>query len=617
MVKLTDEQIKAVNHFNGPALVLAVPGSGKTTVLLNRCFNLINKYNVNPKNILSITFSKASSMDMKSRFLRDYKVESPFFATIHSFCFSIVRRYYKQKNLRYNLIENTKSDINKYNILKKLYFKYNHDYISEDDLDILINDIGYVKNTMLEIDKFLEIKEIPMRNFKSIYLDYEKLKKDKCLLDFDDMLTLSLSILKSDDNNLLEIYRKQFKYIQVDEGQDTSRLQLEIIKLLTYPNNNLFIVADDDQSIYGFRGASPSDLLSLDKELDNLKFYYMEQNFRSSKDIVSISNEFIKTNKCRYKKNIYTENSTFEPIKVIHSYSSENQYDTIIKLLNDLELENTCILYRNNISSIGIINSLNKYNIPYKIKDMNFKFFNHWVIKDIFNFLDFSKDLSNINIYRNIYYKHEGYLSKDHINFASKLNSNLNVFDRIIQFPGINIMYQRKLRVLKMDFNKLSKLSPFAAIDFIEYELGYKDYLKEYSENFGSNYNNLVQILYYLKIISKDCSTFDEVKTKLQTMVSSFFNNKDNHYGVNLSTVHSSKGLEFENVIIVDLINNEFPNLYLADKDNNLEEERRLFYVAMTRAKKRLYLFTLQQFDHLDVEESLFISEIKSIKKEI
>ena len=365
-MELSIEQKNAINHVEGPALILAVPGAGKTTVLIHRTVNLILNHKVSPERILSITFSRASARDMKERFIKNFKDISTIpiqFSTIHSFCFNLIREYAYMSRIKFTLIEEEKKQMNKYNLLKKIYLDINKEYITEEKLESLLNSIGYLKNMMLKVDDFVKHNKPDIDNFEAIYKTYEKYKRDNKLIDFDDMLTLSLEILHS-NKYILDKYRAKYDFIQVDEGQDTSKIQMEIIKLLASPKNNLFIVADDDQSIYGFRGAFPKGLLNFQKYYPNGKLFFMEDNYRSSKNIVSVCNKFIKSNTMRYSKNIKTSNDYVEPINIIKVDSITHQYSKLIEELKNNDLSKCCILYRNNLSSIGVMEILDRNQIP-------------------------------------------------------------------------------------------------------------------------------------------------------------------------------------------------------------------------------------------------------------
>lgn len=618
-MKISLEQKKAINHLYKPALVLAVPGAGKTTVLIHRTYNLISKHNIKPNRILSITFSKASSIDMKNRFDRVFPHMSSSgvsFSTIHAFCYGLLREFAYMSNISYRLIEQSTEKENKFSLLKEIYYKFNRAYITEERLESLINIIGYIKNMMISPKEYLEHNKTDIDELENIYNSYESLKKSQNLIDFDDMLTISLEILQS-NKYLLEKYRNKYDFFQIDEGQDTSKIQMEIIKTLAAPNNNLFIVADDDQSIYGFRGAYPKFLLNFKNEFKDGSLYFMQKNYRSTKNIVSICNKFIRSNKDRYDKDIITDNDFLEPINIVKVKNFEEQYDYILEDLKKDSIASSCVLYRNNLSAIGLMEILERNHIDFRIGDSNLKFFNHWVLHDIFSFISFSLDDSNLDLFERFYYKMKGYISKKHINYARKLNHNSKVLDRILDFPGINDFYKRNLMELKLDFKRISKLKPLAAIDYIERELGYDDYLKENSNKFGYTYNNLKTILKYLKLIAESTSSLEELINRVKYLrnISTIRGPKEDF--VTLSTIHSAKGLEFDKVYIIDLIDGELPSSSSIDNLNagkfqSMEEERRLFYVGMTRARKKLSLITIKYLDKKILETSRFLEEIKN-----
>lgn len=615
-VNLSAEQLKAVNHINGPALVLAVPGAGKTTVLIHRTKKLLEK-GVDPSKILSITFSKASATDMKSRFQRSFPelFNIPIkFLTIHSFCFSLIREYAEISKTSFRLIEDDTNPMNKYTLLKKLYLDINKEYITEEKLESLLNSIGYIKNMMMPVEEYAKNnKEID--KFVDIYNSYEAFKKENNMIDFDDMLSISLEIL-SKNKFLLNKYRKKYNYIQLDEGQDTSKLQLEIIKLLAKPENNIFIVADDDQSIYGFRGAFPKGLLNFQNMYSDGKLFFMEKNYRSTKNIVSICNAFIKTNTLRYKKEISTDNKYLEPVNLIKVKSIEDQYNILLEELGDKDLSKCCILYRNNLSSVGVMEVLEKNNIEFYARDTKLRFFNHWVLNDILSFLNFAQDTTLIDIYENIYYKTKGYISKKHINFAKTLDYRMTVFDRILEYPGINDFYRRNLRDLKYDFKRLTVLKPKAAIKYIEEDMEYGEYLKENATKFGYTYDTLKTIIFYLKLIAKDCEDLSQFVERLNHLKYLASNSNRNKNVITLSTIHSAKGLEFDHVYMIDLVEGDFPSISSMEAFEKgdiepIEEERRLFYVGMTRAKSHLTLITMSNIEDKQMEPSRFLWELE------
>ena len=623
-IELNKNQENASLHKDGPALVLAVPGAGKTTVLIQRTRNLIEMYNINPNEILSITFSRASANDMKERFNKMFGstcCQSVRFSTIHSFSYTILREYAFRKNIKYTLIEVQNQYINKNKLLKKIYYDLNGEYITEENLEGIVNTIGYIKNMMYTVDDFLEENTIDIKNFKEIYNIYEDYKSKHYLLDFDDMLLFTYRILKQ-DKYLLNKYRNKYSYIQVDEGQDTSKLQMEIIKTIAAPKNNLFIVADDDQSIYGFRGAFPKGLLQFDKVYTNAKLFYMEENYRSSKNIVNVCNKFIKQNTLRYNKELYTKNKTLRPIQIIRAKTVIDQYEYLVgelKKYNDYS--NTAILYRNNISALGLIEYLAKNDIPFYIRDKKINYYNQWIVKDIIEFLKLAYDDTAIQAFENIYYKMRGFTFKKYVSFAKTLDYNMSVFDRLLEYPGLSEDYVKLYNELKRDFKYLSKLKPKDAIEFIESNLKYDRYLKENSIKFGYTYDSLKTILFDLKLIAENTDNVNDFLGRLKYLDYLISQSSEEKNGVNLTTVHSAKGLEFKNVYIVDLIDGDFPTsnsieAFDKGKFETLEEERRLFYVGMTRSKEVLDLITVKFRNDKIVEPSRFLVELEELFSE-
>lgn len=618
-MNLSEEQKKAISHIKGPALVLAVPGAGKTTVLIHRTANLILNEGISPEKILSITFSRASAKDMQERFNNLYGdiTNIPVhFSTIHSFAYKLIRDYAYRKRQRYILIEDMKKKLNKVQLLKNIYFSINNDYITEEKLESIINSIGYIKNMLITPDEYVSQFKVDTNNFLEIFNAYESYKKNNSLIDFDDMLTLALDILQ-EDKYLLEKYRSRYEYIQVDEGQDTSKVQLEIIRTLAHPKNNLFIVADDDQSIYGFRGAYPEGLFQFNKIYKDGKIYYMEENYRSTKNIVNICNRFIKKNTLRFNKDIFTKNPYIEPIKLVKVKNLEEQYTYLMDQLEGIvDYRNTAILYRNNLSAVGIMETLERKGIPFYIKDFKIKFFDHWLVQDIIDFFLLAQDNSNILAFERIYYKMNGFISKVQLNSIKALHYEDSVFDRLLSLPGLNDFYKKNFLSLKLNFKKLSKLKPYEGIDLIEKNLGYGDYLKESHMRFGYSMDSLEIILNYLKIIASNTMDLNGFLARLKYLEYLCSHSKDNREGLTLSTVHSAKGLEFDRVYMIDLIDGEFPNGSSIDSFNKgdiapLEEERRLFYVGMTRAKSYLTLITYINKNNKEVKPSRFLLELE------
>lgn len=602
-MKFSNEQINAINHKDGPVLILAVPGSGKTTVLVNRAKKLVDE-GVDPKSILSITFSKSQADDMKKRYENLFGKTDLIFSTIHSFSYSIVRESMRKEG-KYPKVIESNSGYNKYSVIRKIFYQVNKRNITDDQLEEFFRIDGYIKNTLSDYKSYKKYEQVKIPKFLEISNRYQTFKKDNELIDFDDMLVLSLNILL-EDSDMLNRIRSRYKYIQLDEGQDTSNIQLQIIKLISQPLNNLFIVQDDDQGIYGFRGADPTQLLSFKEIYPTGNIYFMETNYRSKMSIVNVSNKFISRNKKRYKKNIVPVNDSKSKIEIKALSSTKGQLKYIIDHLE----KDTAILYRNNISAISVMNALNDNNIEYYIKDSNMAFFNNFILKDIKDIINFSIDRTDFDSFSRIYYKFNAYLKKDFLNQISLMDPNLSIIDRLYECDGINRFYEDKLATLDFILDRIETNDISKQILLVYNSSGYGDYLEEKAKRDGVQYLQYVKIIDTLIDISSNLKTFSDLENKYDELKERQKEASKLTSNLTLSTCHGSKGLEFNNVILIDLIDGIFPN-YKADDDINLlEEERRLFYVAMTRAKNKLHLIFPKKIIYEKCGPSKFIDEL-------
>lgn len=615
-MNFTNEQMSAINHFKGPSLVLAVPGSGKTTVILNRIINLIKVYDVNPKEILSITFSKAQGLDMEKRFLKTfpYLKEEVSFKTIHAFCYEIVKNYMKNKNIKKTLIEGNEN-ISKSTLLKRYFFSIYQEKIIDDIINDFFSLYDFTKNKMIDFEdyvrknKFISNRLLLLKLYKS----YESLKFEYNFIDFNDLLTLCFEYI-SNDKDLLKSIKKRYKFISVDEGQDTSMLQFEIIKKIVYPENNLFVVADDDQSIYSFRGAEPKNLLEFKNIYKDAKIFILNHNFRSCKNIIEISSKLIEKNKDRYKKNPICTTKENSKIMLFKVKNANIQMRELLKIIKNIPKSETVgILYRNNISSIYLANYFLENNIDFFAKENSFNFYSNKILLDINTILNFSEDQANLELFKRIFFKLNAYIKKDFINSIQYKSFNKNVFDALLDIDDLNSFYVKKFDNLRNNFRKLKKLKMKDKIDFIENEIGYGEYLESFDEIQKLNSNLIMDILKY---ISKDLLSYDDFIKRLKAIKEKLKTSYKSSSNIKISTIHSAKGLEYDNVFILDLVDGEFPqkNILNAMDKTILEEERRLFYVAMTRAKKSLNLFTLKTRNEKNVESSIFYEELKKIK---
>ncbi len=597
-MKFTSKQLQAAKHLDGPLLVLAIPGSGKTTMLLER-IKFLSEH-IDSSKILNLTFSRIQADDMKKRF--DSKDSN--FMTIHAFCYLIIRNYLKKYNKQVNLIEDEKI-YNKFNLVGEIYKNINKKKISKEDLNLFFQKVSFMKNSLLDIS-YLENVEIS--NADRIYLEYEKIKKQKHLLDFDDMQVYALELLN--DESLLRSIKNKYKYFQLDEGQDTSLLQFKILEKIVYPENNLLVVADDDQSIYSFRAADPKYLLNFKEIYKDAKIISLDTSHRSGKKIISLASYFIAQNKNRYKKTYKLGRDFDDQIKLKEFKNFTKQYDYITE---NLDNKKTGILFRNNISAISLSSYLLDKNIDFSINSNILDFFESKIFTDMVNIINFSEDFDNVEIFSDIYYKISTYLSKDDIESLSHKAINENVFE-FYENRDIEDYKKDALFNIEKKLKHLRKLKLEKKISFIYKSLSYNSYINMKSRKYMEETVNKDIYIESLRYFTKSCKSLDEVYEKIKILEKKSKSLVKTN--LSLSTIHSSKGLEYDKVFIIDLIKNEFP--LIMDEENyfeRLEEERRIFYVGLTRARDSLYILTLKNRNNKKVYPSKFYTTSLDILK--
>lgn len=598
-MRLTEIQNKAANFVDGPCLVLAVPGAGKTTMLLERITNL-NKI-TDPKKILTLTFSRTQAIDMKNRYSKD----DTNIMTIHAFCYLIIRNYQKKYKKELRLIE-SEDNFNKYDLVRRIYQDINNKKISREDLLRFFTETSYMKNAMLDISY---LKKVRIKNIEKIYQRYEKFKIENAYIDFDDMQTLAFNLLLNNPNLLKSIHRK-YDYFQLDEGQDTSLLQFNILKEIVKKNNNLMVVADDDQSIYSFRAAEPEYLLNFKDSYPNSEIIVMNENHRSSKNIANLANDFIKENKFRYQKEIISKKENGPDIEIKTLKDSYDQYRYIVKNLD--KDKTNAILFRNNISAINLVTYLLEDEIDFTINDDFLDFFKSQMIVDIFDVIKFSEDFDNVEVFENIYYKIKTYLKKTEI---EKLNSkpiNSDVFEffyEILDYDRKNSLYDIEKKLIH-----LRKLPLSRKISYIYKYLGYKEYSSLKSNKFGEETLNKDLFIESLVNFTKNLNTVDDFNQKIIDLKKNIRLNTDS--SLILQTIHRSKGLEYDRVFVVDMLKNEFPVIdYDTEPAKSIEEERRVFYVAITRAKEKLFILSIKKRNNKKAYPSEFFNLANSLNK--
>ncbi len=621
-IPLYEQQAQAVLTKDGPVLLLAVPGGGKTTVIICRCANLILNHGIDPAHILTLTFSRMAALDMKRRFGLVFGEDAgkhAHFSTIHSFCYGVVQSYHAemQKELP-AIIEGSGAPTTKLQLLRQIYYTHNKTHIAEDTLDELSNFICYIKNMMIP-EEHLRFFKTTIGNFLPLYREYEQHKLRENLMDFDDMLTMTMELFEK-NKGLIARYRARYRYINIDESQDTSYLQHEIIRCLAAPRNNIFMVGDEDQTIYSFRAAFPGALLQFEATYPGAQIYKMERNFRSTGTIVRAADSFIRQNEERYDKHMFCKKAEGEPIQFTCLRGKNEQYDYLSSALQkETDYSGMAILYRNNMSAIPLVDMLDRASIPFYLREVKAHLFRHWITADIIHFFNLSADGADLKAFRQIYYKLNAYLSRAMYEYVAQYKKpNQNVFDRLIQFPDMDPRTKKKIPGIKEDMGEIAEMEPLKAIEFIEDTYDYRKYLENRSSE--DTYEGLLQVLDMLKTLAQYEKTIPAFMQRLQDLpeIMGHAGANKGKNAVTLSTVHSCKGLEFKKVFILDLIDGQFPSAasigeLKEGKRSMMEEEVRLFYVGITRAMEKLELIIPRTIDGKKVKESRFVKRLRSI----
>jgi len=606
-MSFNESQKLAVDHFKGPLLVLAGPGSGKTTVITYRTKKLIEENKIDPSNILVITFTKAAAVEMQERFdkITEGKKYRVNFGTFHAIYFRILKYAYNYK------AENIISEDKKFLIIKEIITDLRLDI--EDTFDFIngiIGEISYVKGEMLNILHYYS-KNCAEEIFKKIYEKYNEKLISMNLIDFDDMLLMCYELLTKRED-ILKLWQDKFRYILIDEFQDINKVQYEVIKLLAKPNNNLFIVGDDDQSIYSFRGAKPEIMLSIEKEYKDVKKIVLDYNYRSKKKIIELSENLIKNNKKRFDKNIKAvnlENGNFYIKEFADNFKQTNEVIDIINnhLKNGGEYKDIAVLYRTNTNPRILVERLMEYNIPFKMKDNLPNIYEHFISKNIISYIRVALGSRKRSDILEIINRPKRYISREVFN-----KTEVDFFEIKKQYFDKDYIID-KLEKLEYDLKMLKEMSPYAAISYIRHGIGYEEYLEEYAKYRRIKPEEYYEILDELMQSSKPYKTYDEwflhIEEYATELKNQYLLRMDKRDGVELLTMHSSKGLEYNKVIIIDVNEGIVPHKK-ALLPEDIEEERRMFYVALTRARDEVYLFYCKERFGKEQEVSRFAKEL-------
>ena len=612
-VKLNQQQKEAVQSTKGPVLLLAVPGSGKTTVLVTRLGYMIYCKNIPPERILTVTYTVAATKDMSERFAVRFGEDMAKrleFRTINGICAMIIQYYGRRiGKTPFELVKDEKATTG---MLIKICQDHGMGYPTESDLKNVRTLITYIKNMMLNEEELQKLEEESDIRIAGIYREYCRQMREQKLMDYDDQMLYAYNMLRKDPG-VLAYFQNRYPYICVDEAQDTSKIQHAIIALLAAGTGNLFMVGDEDQSIYGFRAAYPEALLSFEKKHSGAKVLLMEENFRSNAKIVEAADKFIQKNTLRHEKHMRAAREAGADIREISLKSRKAQYVYLMKAAQecttgmagmsgseehrgraDASVTETAVLYRDNECAIPLIDLLERKNIPYRMRNADLSFFTHRTVLDVQNIIRFAMDPKDTELFMQIYYRLKLFFNKkDALRYAQiSQEKDMEVLDAALKYGNLEKYQEDNIRNLKRQMVRILNMPGDEAVNQILTYMGYQDYLKK----MGMNANKLETV----KLIGSRVESPEKLLERLEelrTIIQEKVSDKDCPFI--LSTMHASKGLEYDTVYLLDVMDGILPEKVLAnprtaskEELETYEAERRLFYVGVTRAKNQLNVFT-------------------------
>lgn len=587
-------------------LVLAGPGSGKTTVITNRVRYLTEKAGVDPGHILVITFTRAAAREMKERYeqMTQAGCSRVSFGTFHSVFFLILKLAYRYQAA--NIVR------------EEQRIQFVRELLEHCDLEVedegefiasVLSEISMVKGELMDLDHYYA-KNCSEDVFKQLFLGYEEQLRKRRLLDFDDMLVMCYQLFK-ERPDILSAWQNKYKYILIDEFQDINRIQYEIVRMLAEPENNLFIVGDDDQSIYRFRGAKPEIMLGFERDYPDAPRLLLDQNYRSSRQIVEAAGNVIRHNRTRFPKDIRAARGNGRPLDIREWPEPIDESPAIAGELRDyasmgIAYEDMAVLYRTNLGPRLLIEKLMEYNIPFNMRDTVPNLYDHWIVKNVLSYIKAATgDLSRSNILT-IINRPKRYVSRDALE------------GQMVNWEAVKSFYQDKnwmldrIEQLEYDLIMLKTMAPAAAVNYIRKAVDYDSYLREYAGERRMKPEELLEVLDQLQESAAGFKTYDAWFAHMDhyrdQLLKQAQGGNGREKGVSLMTMHSSKGLEFRVVYILDANEGITPH-HKAVLDPDVEEERRMFYVAMTRAKERLHIYYVRERYHKKQEKSRFAEE--------
>ncbi len=605
---LHPNQIHAISHGTGPMLVLAGPGSGKTTVIIQRIRRLTEKMGVSPYRILVITFTKAAAEQMKTRYAALQGKTGVMFGTFHSIFFRILRQA-----CGYSL-EQVLSEDERRNTMQKLVTEARISVQDQEEyIQQFFSQYSLMKNQLQDVSDFMP-EGLPKDEFVALTKKFDGWKRRNEKIDFDDMLTECYEVL-SQDEKTRKMWQDRFDYILVDEFQDVNRAQYACLQMLAAPKNNLFVVGDDDQSIYGFRGASPSFMLDFPKDFPGTEKVFLDVNYRCSGRIIRLASQVIGTNMSRYEKNIKGDRDLGERINIFVAKDSGEEAELIAqkiaRLLEEgMPIEEIAVIFRTNIQGGAFARALFRRGIPYHLRDGGFHLYDHWIARDLAAYLFLAENRDSDASLLRIVNKPKRYISKDLLAEAEQMPYGL--LRSLHVCPSLQKWQAEHLESLEEDLRQIQKRKPYEALRYVRKVVGYDEYLSDYAAYRKASLSNMIENADEITETAKGTESGTEFVRKMEELsrqMKEQSKQKGNTHGVTLTTFHGAKGLEFGAVFLPSLAEGIIP-YEKGRKGSALEEERRLFYVGLTRTKDRLFLsFTENRYEK-PLKPSRFLMEM-------
>lgn len=588
-------------------MVLAGPGSGKTSVIVERTAYMTGKGGISPASVLVVTFSRAAAREMKERFLKFTGQEyTPVtFGTFHGVFYAILKQAYGFTAV------NILSEEEKNNILKELILELGGDLAEEGDFsDEIAKEISVVKGNRISLEHYYS-SCCPDEVFRQIYRGYRDACNARRKLDFDDMILYCYELF-SKRPDILAAWQKKFRYILVDEFQDINQLQYDIVRLLAQPEDNLFIVGDDDQSIYHFRGARPEIMLNFTRDYPKAEMVVLNINYRCTKRILSSAVRVINENKTRFKKELSTPNEEGLPVLLREFPNPREEYVIITGELRKRmdageEIKDTAILLRTNQEAEGLVGTLMERQVPFTMKEILPNLFHHWICKNMMAYMHLAAGEHCRKNFLEIMNRPNRYISREALAISNELS-----FKQLKTFYKDKDWMCDRITTLETHLRILKGLPPYAAVNFIRKGMGYEEYLHEYAQYRKIKPEELIEILDRLSESARGMNSLKEWEDYIEDYTAKLNEQakkqEKEREGVLISTLHGVKGLEYDNVYILNVNEGSIP-YKKAVLEPAIEEERRLFYVGMTRAKKKLSLCYVKRQYEKEREPSRFLKE--------